>query len=77
MNHCASALRIRMTDQDACCAPTADIVQAINECRELNTFIPALAYTFARTRRARGRHEERAAALEYSYYRLVRLNFDL
>src|SRR5206468_10254505 len=41
--------RIRMSDQGCMLrAYSRDIVQAINECRELNTFIPALAYTFAR-----------------------------
>jgi undecaprenyl-phosphate 4-deoxy-4-formamido-L-arabinose transferase len=60
-------------------AYSRDIVQAINECRELNTFIPALAYTFARNpAEIEVAHEERAAGTsKYSYYRLVRLNFDL
>src|SRR6266436_8360301 len=72
--------RIRMTDQGCMLrAYSRDIVQAINECRELNTFIPALAYTFARNpAELEVAHEERAAGTsKYSYYRLVRLNFDL
>src|SRR5882762_8446031 len=50
MNHLRERItRIRMTDQGCMLrAYSRDIVQAINECRELNTFIPALAYTFAR-----------------------------
>src|SRR6267143_973426 len=61
--------RIRMTDQGCMLrAYSRDIVAAINSCREVNTFIPALAYTF----------EERAAGQsKYSLYDLVRLNFDL
>ena len=72
--------RIRMSDQGCMLrAYSRDIVQAINECRELNTFIPALAYTFARNpAEIEVAHEERAAGTsKYSYYRLVRLNFDL
>ena len=81
MNHLRERItRIRMTDQGCMLrAYSRDIVQAINECRELNTFIPALAYTFARNpAELKVAHEERAAGTsKYSYYRLVRLNFDL
>jgi len=81
MNHLRERItRIRMTDQGCMLrAYSRDIVQAINECRELNTFIPALAYTFARNpAELEVGHEERAAGTsKYSYYRLVRLNFDL
>jgi len=81
MNHLRERItRIRMTDQGCMLrAYSRDIVQAINECRELNTFIPALAYTFARNPvEIEVAHEERAAGTsKYSYYRLVRLNFDL
>ena len=81
MNHLRERItRIRMTDQGCMLrAYSRDIVQAINECRELNTFIPALAYTFARNpAELEVAHEERAAGTsKYSYYRLVRLNFDL
>jgi undecaprenyl-phosphate 4-deoxy-4-formamido-L-arabinose transferase len=71
---------IRMTDQGCMLrAYSGDIVQAINECREFSTFIPALAYTFAQNPgEVEVAHEERAAGeSKYSYYRLVRLNFDL
>jgi undecaprenyl-phosphate 4-deoxy-4-formamido-L-arabinose transferase len=72
--------RIRMTDQ-GCMFRAYDrhIIDAINSCKEVNTFIPALAYTFARnpTEVVVG-HEERAAGeSKYSLYSLIRLNFDL
>jgi undecaprenyl-phosphate 4-deoxy-4-formamido-L-arabinose transferase len=72
--------RIRMTDQGCMLrAYSRDIVEAINSCREASTFIPALAYTFARSpAEVDVAHEERAAGVsKYPFYRLVRLNFDL
>jgi undecaprenyl-phosphate 4-deoxy-4-formamido-L-arabinose transferase len=72
--------RIRMTDQGCMLrAYSRDIVAAINSCREINTFIPALAYTFAqRPAEIEVAHEERSAGKsKYSLYKLVRLNFDL
>ena len=72
--------RIQMTDQGCMLrAYSRDIVQAINECREVSTFIPALAYTFAKSpTEVEVAHEERAAGeSKYSLYRLIRLNFDL
>ncbi len=72
--------RIRMTDQGCMLrAYSRSIVDAINSCREVNTFIPALAYTFAqRPTEIEVAHEERAAGdSKYSLYSLVRLNFDL
>ncbi len=72
--------RIRMSDQGCMLrAYSSDIVAAINSCREINTFIPALAYTFAqRPTEIEVAHEERAAGdSKYSLYGLVRLNFDL
>src|SRR5712675_1666106 len=72
--------RIRMTDQGCMLrAYSREIVAAINSCREVNTFIPALAYTFAqRPTEIEVAHEERAAGeSKYSLYKLVRLNFDL
>jgi undecaprenyl-phosphate 4-deoxy-4-formamido-L-arabinose transferase len=71
---------IRMTDQGCMLrAYSRDIIDTINQCHEVNTFIPALAYSFARnpTEITVG-HEERAAGeSKYSLYSLVRLNFDL
>ncbi len=71
---------IRMTDQGCMLrAYSRDIVEAVNTCREVNTFIPALAYTFAQNpAEIEVAHEERAAGeTKYSLYKLVRLNFDL
>ena len=55
------------------------VVDAIVQSGAVNTFIPALAYTFAdRPLEVAVRHEERhAGASQYSFYKLVRLNFDL
>jgi undecaprenyl-phosphate 4-deoxy-4-formamido-L-arabinose transferase len=72
--------RIRMTDQ-GCMLRAYDraIVDAINSCSEVNTFVPALAFTFAqRPVEIEVAHEERAAGeSKYSLYSLIRLNFDL
>ena len=72
--------RIHMTDQGCMLrAYSRDIVDAINACREVSTFIPALAYTFARSpAEVEVEHERRAAGeSKYSLYSLIRLNFDL
>ena len=72
--------RIHMTDQGCMLrAYSRDIIDAINGCRELSTYIPALAYTFAqRPVEIEVEHEERAAGeSKYSLYQLIRLNFDL
>src|SRR5262245_16768103 len=72
--------RIHMTDQGCMLrAYSRSIVNAINACTEVNTFIPALAYTFAHNpAEIEVEHEERGAGrTKYSLYRLVRLNFDL
>ncbi|MBE0615374.1 MAG: glycosyltransferase [Burkholderiales bacterium] len=72
--------RIRMTDQGCMLrAYSRDIIDAINSCREVSTYIPALAYTFAqRPVEIEVEHEERAAGVsKYSLYQLIRLNFDL
>jgi undecaprenyl-phosphate 4-deoxy-4-formamido-L-arabinose transferase len=72
--------RIKMTDQGCMLrAYSKDIVSAINECREVNTFLPALGYTFARNpTEVVVEHDEREAGeSKYSLYSLIRLNFDL
>ena len=72
--------RIRMTDQGCMLrAYSREIIDAINSCREVSTYIPALAYTFAqRPVEIEVEHEERAAGeSKYSLYQLIRLNFDL
>jgi undecaprenyl-phosphate 4-deoxy-4-formamido-L-arabinose transferase len=69
-----------MTDQGCMLrAYSRSVVDAINQSREVNTFIPALAYTFAANpTEVQVKHEERAAGeSKYSLYKLVRLNFDL
>ncbi|MBI4290649.1 MAG: glycosyltransferase [Betaproteobacteria bacterium] len=71
---------IRMTDQGCMLrAYSRDIIDAINACREVNTFIPALAYTFAqRPTEIAVEHALRSAGeSKYSLYRLIQLNFDL
>jgi len=72
--------RIKITDQgNMLRAYSRDVVNAINSCKEVATFIPALAYTFARNpAEVVVEHEERAAGeSKYSLYSLIRLNFDL
>ena len=72
--------RIRMSDQGCMLrAYSREIIDAINNCREVSTYIPALAYTFAqRAVEIEVEHEERAAGeSKYSLYQLIRLNFDL
>ena len=72
--------RIKMTDQGCMLrAYSRNIVNALNQCREINTYIPALAYTFARhPTEIEVAHEERIAGdSKYSFYKLLRLNFDL
>ena len=71
---------IKMTDQ-GCMLRAYDrqIIDAINDCKEVNTFIPALAYTFAHNpAEVVVEHEERTLGeSKYSLYSLIRLNFDL
>lgn len=71
---------IQITDQGCMLrAYDRNIIDAINGCKEVNTFIPALAYTFARRpAEVVVEHEERAVGeSKYSLYSLIRLNFDL
>ncbi|MHB1175119.1 MAG: glycosyltransferase [Sulfuriferula sp.] len=60
-------------------AYSREVIAAINNSHEVNTFIPALAYTYARNPgEVEVAHEERAAGeSKYSLYKLIRLNFDL
>ena len=72
--------RVKMTDQGCMLrAYSRDIVDAMANSREVNTYIPALAYTYAANPiEIQVAHEERAAGeSKYSYYQLLRLNFDL
>lgn len=76
----ALTTRIHITDQGCMLrAYHRSVVDAVNACREVNTFIPALAYLFARSPvEVEVAHAARAAGTsKYSLYRLIRLNFDL
>jgi len=72
--------RISITDQ-GCMLRAYDrsVVDAVNRCTEVNTFVPALAYTFARRPvEIEVAHAARAEGeSKYSVYKLIRLNFDL
>jgi undecaprenyl-phosphate 4-deoxy-4-formamido-L-arabinose transferase len=71
---------IRMTDQGCMLrAYSREITDLVAASREVSTYIPALAYTFANQPvEVEVAHEERAAGTsKYTLYRLVRLNFDL
>ncbi|GAA4329376.1 glycosyltransferase [Variovorax defluvii] len=71
---------IAMTDQGCMMRGySREIVQLINRCNEMNTFIPALAYHFARNpvEVVVGHEARHAGESKYSLYRLIRLNFDL
>ncbi|BEV73617.1 MULTISPECIES: glycosyltransferase [unclassified Paludibacterium] len=72
--------RIKMTDQGCMMrAYSRRIIDTINQCNELHTFIPALAYQFAQkpTEVVVGHEERFAGESKYSLYSLIRLNFDL
>jgi len=81
MNHLREKItRIKMTDQgNMLRAYGRNVIDLINRCNEVNTFVPALAYTFARKpAEIVVEHEERSAGeSKYSLYSLIRLNFDL
>jgi undecaprenyl-phosphate 4-deoxy-4-formamido-L-arabinose transferase len=72
--------RIHMTDQGCMMrAYSRRIIDTINQCNEMHTFIPALAYSFAQnpTEVLIGHEERHAGESKYSLYSLIRLNFDL
>ncbi|ATP27540.1 glycosyltransferase [Chromobacterium violaceum] len=72
--------RIKMTDQGCMMrAYSRRIIDTINQCNELHTFIPALAYQFSQhpTEVVVGHEERFAGESKYSLYSLIRLNFDL
>src|SRR5262245_10662859 len=60
-------------------AYSRDVVEQINRCDEASTFIPALGQSFARRPvEVDVQHAPRAGGTSaYSFYRLIRLNFDL
>jgi undecaprenyl-phosphate 4-deoxy-4-formamido-L-arabinose transferase len=72
--------RIRMRDQGCMLrAYSRNIVDAINHSNEVNLYIPALAFIYARRPTdVEVEHEERAAGeSKYPLSKLIRLNFDL
>jgi len=71
---------IEMTDQGCMLrAYRRPVIEAIVRSGAINTFIPALAYSFSSNPGEAGvKHEERHAGVSnYSLYSLIRLNFDL
>ncbi|MYM41784.1 glycosyltransferase [Duganella qianjiadongensis] len=81
MNHLRENItNIKITDQgNMLRAYGRNVIDLVNQCGEVNTFVPALAYRFARNpTEIVVEHEERAAGeSKYSLYSLIRLNFDL
>jgi undecaprenyl-phosphate 4-deoxy-4-formamido-L-arabinose transferase len=72
--------RMRLTDFGCMLrAYSRDVVEEINRCDEASTFIPALAQSFARRpAEIEVAHAPRSGGESaYSFYRLIRLNFDL
>lgn len=72
--------KIKMTDQGCMLrAYSRRIIDTINQCQEMHTFIPALAYSFSQnpTEVVVGHEERFAGESKYSLYSLIRLNFDL
>ena len=72
--------RIRMRDQGCMLrAYSRPIIDAINHSHEVNLYIPALAFIYARRPTdVEVEHEERAAGeSKYPLSKLIRLNFDL
>ena len=71
---------IHITDQ-GCMLRGYDrsVIDAVNRCSEVSTYVPALAYTFARQPvEIEVAHAERTVGQsKYSLFRLIRLNFDL
>jgi undecaprenyl-phosphate 4-deoxy-4-formamido-L-arabinose transferase len=72
--------KVRITDQGCMFRGYGrTVVDAVNQCSEYNTFIPALAYTFSMnpTEIDIGHEERGAGQSKYSPLLLMRLNFDL
>jgi undecaprenyl-phosphate 4-deoxy-4-formamido-L-arabinose transferase len=71
---------IRITDQGCMLRGYhRSVIDAVNRCTEVSTYVPALAYTFARHPvEIEVAHAERTVGQsKYSLLRLIRLNFDL
>ncbi len=71
---------IRITDQGCMLRGYhRSVIDALNRCTEVSTYVPALAYTFARHPvEIEVAHAERTVGQsKYSLFQLIRLNFDL
>jgi undecaprenyl-phosphate 4-deoxy-4-formamido-L-arabinose transferase len=71
---------IRITDQGCMLRGYhRNVIDAVNRCTEVSTYVPALAYTFARRPvEIEVSHAERTVGQsKYSLFHLIRLNFDL
>jgi undecaprenyl-phosphate 4-deoxy-4-formamido-L-arabinose transferase len=71
---------IRITDQGCMLRGYhRSVIDALNRCTEASTYVPALAYTFARHPvEIEVAHAERTVGQsKYSLFHLIRLNFDL
>ena len=71
---------IRITDQGCMLRGYhRSVIDAVNRCTEVSTYVPALAYVFARHPvEIEVAHAERTVGeSKYSLFRLIRLNFDL
>ncbi len=71
---------IRITDQGCMLRGYhRSVIDAVNHCSEVSTYVPALAYTFARhpIEIAVAHAERTVGQSKYSLLRLIRLNFDL
>jgi undecaprenyl-phosphate 4-deoxy-4-formamido-L-arabinose transferase len=76
----AAITRMRLTDFGCMLRVySRDVVEEVNRCDEASTFIPALAQSFARrpTEVEVAHAPRRGGESAYSFYRLIRLNFDL
>jgi undecaprenyl-phosphate 4-deoxy-4-formamido-L-arabinose transferase len=71
---------IRITDQGCMLRGYhRSVIDALNRCHEVSTYVPALAYTFARrpVEIEVSHAQRRVGQSKYSLFRLIRLNFDL
>jgi undecaprenyl-phosphate 4-deoxy-4-formamido-L-arabinose transferase len=71
---------IRITDQGCMLRGYhRSVIDALNRCTEVSTYVPALAYTFARhpVEIEVGHAKRTVGHSKYSLFRLIRLNFDL
>jgi undecaprenyl-phosphate 4-deoxy-4-formamido-L-arabinose transferase len=71
---------IRITDQGCMLRGYhRTVIDALNRCHEVSTYVPALAYTFARrpVEIEVSHAQRRVGQSKYSLFRLIRLNFDL